>query len=384
MPGPGPGRKGCASCRPLAQDGSLQQPAALSSPPTGPSKPSTGSRPYPEMAHVHTRAQARVTKRGLRPDRHGLGTSDNKESLNSWGAGGRHGSCGPHPGRSTPTSQTLGPPIPKHRARRQPASTRYRRHGPRGRLRAHEGSGRAQGTLMGWGWGGRCRAQTTSLSSCLRGRGRHWQLAPSPPHAQGPPHTPTPGCPRVQAGPEQGLPLPPPQPSQRKPKYGSKRAPAHRTEPNLQQSQAAWPRGCRRRSGNTRALASPNQLHAAARMHCRRGAETRKPPPEHAASPRPRPPQSASPPQHLREPARSGRKGRETTPKTQCPGSGAPCPVPSRPWPARGAKSHEGHAPARHIPPRPPCPPPPLLPTRAENTSSGSDLEPRWLRPKCR
>lgn len=180
MPGPGPGRKGCASCWPLAQDGPLQQPAALSSPPTGPSKPSTGSRPHPEVARVHTRAQARVTKRGLHPDRHGLSTSDNKESPNSWGASGRCASRGPHPGRSTPTSQTLGPPVPKHRARRQPASTRYRRLAPRGRLRAREGSGRAQGNLTGWG--GRCRAQTSSLSSCLRGRGqgRHWQLAPSP------------------------------------------------------------------------------------------------------------------------------------------------------------------------------------------------------------
>lgn len=33
---------------------------------------------------------------------------------------------------------------------------------------------------------------------------------------------------------------------------------------------------------------------------------------------------------------------------------------------------------------RPSLPPHPLLPTRAENTSSGSDLEPRWLGPKCR
>lgn len=51
---------------------------------------------------------------------------------------------------------------------------------------------------------------------------------------------------------------------------------------------------------------------------------------------------------------------------------------------ASGAKSHKGHALARHIPPGPPCPPHPPLPTRAENTSSGSDLEPRWLGPKCR
>lgn len=58
-----------------------------------------------------------------------------------------------------------------------------------------------------------------------------------------------------------------------------------------------------------------------------------------------------------------GAAGREASwPKTWypdyrlLPGEARACPIPFHPGPASGAESREGHAVARHIPPRPPCP----------------------------
>lgn len=165
-----------------------------------------------------------------------------------------------------------------------------------------------------------------------------------------------------------------------KPKCGFKRALAHGTELDLQQTKAAWPRGAEIPG----CWHHKPARHPAARMRCRRGAETEAAP-KHAAAPRPVQPE-IEPLLGRQLGAGAGQVGH---PRGCCPDSRAPrktraCPVPFQPWPAHGAKSCEGHAVAPAHSSQASLPPPLLLPTRAENTPSGSDLEPCWLRPKCR
>lgn len=102
-------------------------------------------------------------------------------------------------------------------------------------------------------------------------------------------------------------------------------SPAHGTEPDLQQTEAAWPRG---------AEIPGRWHHTPAGMHCRRGADP-APPPRHAATPRPGCPRPGPPEAAEQLPTAESAAPREGAPSRGSPqGEGLPRPAPPRagPW----------------------------------------------------
>ena len=216
--GPGCG-KGRAPCWPLSGRGPgcpppLHQPAP-------PNPPVAAYHTWRKHKRAHARMHAFTRDQTRSPSCQLLaGTWANKASLNSWGAGGGTG----HPrGGSGEEQQTPGCPLAAQPRTShvppgptQPGAPRHTQHGPCGHVRTC--GGRGQGT------GGAFPTPPT---------GAH---PPATSHFGGPPRTP---YSRVPEG--AGWPPTPTLPSEAQMQFPT--SPAHGTEPDLQQTEAAWPRG---------------------------------------------------------------------------------------------------------------------------------------------
>lgn len=253
-------------------------------------------------------------------------------------------------------------------------------------MRRQSGGG-GQGWLRVTGRAGECRAQSSSLSTLSKARERRrpapHTLGP-PSRLQGPAHT---TCSRVLDRCPHALPSPMTPLRQGPAPFSvprgivgaprSKLAPAHGMELDLQGAEVVEPQGRCRLSGNTRALASPHGPRAWQPGHAIRGEGEIGAALQTHSHPTAPPPPGAGPPTP---------PGCAQHPPLVCrPLPGRPGPAPSHSMPgrpvgpiARGTRVGPPHSCKASLPPHP------RLPTRAENTSSGSDFEPRWPGPKRR
>lgn len=262
--------------------------------------------------------------------------------------------------------------------------------------------------------GGGCRAQNSSHSSCLQGSGRRHRRDGCPftalprPFLQGAPHLPN-RSPGDRA-----------QPAPRSPgSWGTGLAFSRQSQtpqwaprvPNAPQLTGRSRTCSKPRQRGHGAAAGPAEIpgcwhhHTATRPaagpHRRQGGGRQELPPDTQPphGPIPLPGGCHLPPlRHLREPAGST-KGSELAPdpvpRLQGSQGGEGLPHPVHRWPAGGSQNHEGHALARHIPPRPPRPhagscqleqkthPQVAIWSRAGRGPSADDRLRALLRPAC-